>query len=228
MLTTPQMVIDRARSLWYVSSSQYSDTNALEDYNIVRSQLSNQIMQNVNENYFSEILKTTWVVGQNEYALTDDVNSVNINKVEDVFIKYTATGDYVKCTKTDKDSLQYDLDEYNTRQANTSPFYYVFADSVFIYPAITDLAVTEWVKVEVAITPSDLAISDTDTLFPREYRSVLALWMLPLIYQRRWLINEAANANRVFTEAADNMVFNLSDRVSVPQNLIMPDLSRLG
>ena len=33
--TTPQQVIDRARRLGYISSAQYNDTKALEDFNVV-------------------------------------------------------------------------------------------------------------------------------------------------------------------------------------------------
>tara|TARA_R110002051_G_C8610591_1_gene481822 strand:+ start:740 stop:853 length:114 start_codon:yes stop_codon:yes gene_type:complete len=34
-----QQIIDRARRLGYVSSNQYNDTQAIEDFNIVRNKL---------------------------------------------------------------------------------------------------------------------------------------------------------------------------------------------
>ena len=230
-LTTPQNVIDRARRLGYTSIAQYSDDVALEDYNIVRSELSNLIQQNVNENYFSEIIRTTWVAGQNEYALTDSVNKVDVNKIEDVFIKYTTDWEYVKAYKQNKDSLKKEMDYYNDNQSESNPFYYIFADSVFIYPTITnedDLGVPQnvpyWVKLDVALTPTELAISDTDTLFPREYTHIIALWMLYYIYQRKGLINEANNAQQIYINAQTELIIALSDRVSVPQTITTPNL----
>ena len=228
--TTPQDVIDRARSLWYVSSSQYSDTKALQDYNIVRQDLSNLIMQDVNENYFSDIIRTDWVIDQNEYALTDATNNVDVNKIEDVFIKYNDTNEYVKAYKQNKDYLRKEMSEYNTTQSSSNPFYYVFADSIFIYPAITTddnwgANVTNWIKLEVWLTPTELAIGDTDSLFPAEYRHLIALWMLPYIYQRKWLVWESNNSSATFENWKTDMILSLTDRVSVPQSLTLPDLT---
>jgi len=230
-LSTPQAVIDRARRLGYTSVGQYSDEVALEDYNIVRSELSNLIMQNVNENYFSEIIRTTWVASQNEYALTDDINNVDVNKIENVRIKYSDDWEYVRATKQNKDNLNKELDYYNENQSESNPFYYVFADSIFIYPAITneddlwvEQNVTNWVKLEVSLTPTELIITDTDTLFPREYTHIIALWMLYYIYQRKGLINEANNAQGIYNNAQTELIIALSDRVSVPQEIATPNL----
>ena len=230
-LITPQNVIDRARTLWYVSSSQYNDTRALEDYNIIRLELANLIMQNVNENYFSDIIRTNWVAEQNEYALTDNVNWIDVNKIEKVYIKYTDAWDYVQAYKQNKDSLKEEMSYYNDTQSETNPFYYIFADSIYVYPYIInedDLwvpqDVTNWVKLEVSLTPTELEISDTDTLFPREYTHTIALWMLAMIYQRKWLIQESNNAQQSYINAQTEMIIALSDRVSVPQQVVTPNL----
>ena len=224
MLTTPQNVIDRARGLWYVSSSQYTDAKALEDYNIVRSELSNLIMQNVNEKYFTIPIVTEAVIDQNEYTLTDDTNEVDVNKVENVYIQYTATGDYIKAYKENRDRLPKDLSLYNETQSETNPFYFISLDSVYIYPASKE-DVTNWVKLITSLTPQELLIWETDSDFPREYRHIIALWMLPYIYQRRGLINEANNAEAVYQNEITNMILALSDRVSVPQESMIPNLS---
>lgn len=225
MLNTPQQVIDRARSLWYVSSSQYSDAKSLEDYNIVRRELSNLIMQNVDENYFTETILTLWIVWQNEYALTDDINSIDVNKIQTVWIKYEATWEYVEANLINEDRLNKSLEEYEEQQSTTNPFYFISWDSLHIYPSIKDTNVTEWIKVVASLTPYDLAISDTETLFPREHRHVISLGMLPMIYQRKWLIPEADNAMQKYQIAITEMILDLTDRVSTPQEVKIPDLS---
>lgn len=220
MLTTPQTVIDRARSLWYVSSNQYTDAIALEDYNIVRQLLSNYIMSAVNEGFFGDTITTTAVVGQNEYTLTDDTSSVKVNKVNEIWIKYNSGDNYIKATKVDEGTQSSLLSTYNG-----SPVFFIKSDSVFIYPAVEDLNVTAWIRMEVDLTPGDLTIAAADTLFPREHKNVIALWMIPLIYQRRGLINEANNAKAVFESSRSDMVMELTDRVGVPENVTFPSLS---
>ena len=224
MLTTPQQIIDRARSLWYVSISQYSDAKALEDFNIVRTELSNLIIQNVNEKFFTNTISADAVIDQNEYSLTDDENEVDVNKIEDVYIKYSTTWNYIKAYKENRDRLPKDLSLYNNSQSELSPFFFISGDSVFIYPATKD-DITAWVKLVTSLTPPDLIISATDNYFPREYTHIIALWMLPYIYQRRGLINESNNAESVYQNEITNMILALSDRVSVPQEVVMPSLS---
>lgn len=219
MLTTPQTVIDRARSLWYVSSNQYTDTIALEDYNIIRQLLSNYIMSSVNEWFFDDVVKTAAVVWQNEYTLTDDTNNIRINKISDVFIKYKTGEEYQKASKIDQD---WPTDFINYTGL---PIYYIEADSVFIYPAIENIDVAEGVKINVSLTPVDLIISAADTLFPREHKNVISLWMIPLIYQRRGMMNESNNAKAIFENAKLDMIGELTDRVNVPETVTFPDLS---
>ena len=72
---------------------------------------------------------------------------------------------------------------------------------------------------------NELTIVDNDTLFPKEYRHLISMWMLQYIYQRKWLINESNNAHQEFINAQTEMILALSDRVSVPQEVITPDLS---
>ena len=222
ILETPQDVINRARWLWFISAAQYTDAKALEDYNIKRQELSNLIMQNVNENYFSKTIATDLVEGQNKYSLTDDDNEIKINKVEEVFIAYTE--EFEKADKVDQDRLSYDLSYYNENQNESSPFYFLFWDEVRIYPAAKE-EVVGWLKMKVSLSPYALAIADVDDLFPSDYMFVIALGMLPIIYQRRGLISESRVAQAEYESAKTDLILLLSDRVSVPSEIVAPNLS---
>jgi len=217
MLTTPNDVIKRARSLAYVSSSQYTDGLWLQDYNIIRSELSNYIMQSVNEAYFEETITSTTVVWQNEYTLTDTSSWIDVNKVAEVSVE-DSSWVYKKYKKQNLEALSKDVSQY---EKTTTPFYYISGDSVFIYPTPTE---PTNIKLKVWLTPTDLTIDETDTLFPDVYREVIVLWLIVNIYKRRGLLNEASFAFTAFNNARTEMIMALTNRVSVPELYSQPNL----
>ena len=209
MLDTPQEVIDRARSLWYVSSNQYTDTLALEDYNLYRKKIANEIMQKVNEWFFTSTITTPTVVWQNKYSLTDTVNNIKINKIDSVYI------DGEKATKIDGTGISEENKE------NLSSSYYVKNDYIYIYPSPTEIVN---IKMEAAITPWTLAIADTDEDMPEEARELISLWMIVDIYKRRGLLNEASFAFTAFNNEMGDLIASLTDRVSSPETYTVPNL----
>lgn len=223
--TTPQQVIDRARRLGYISVWQYSDAKALEDFNIVYQALCNLIITEVDEDYFSDFLTAEFVSGQNEYTLTDDTNNIDINRVQKVQVKYADALDLKEATLTDKDQLNHPLSYYNWdwRQENT-PFYFIFDDSVFVYPS-PDTSITDWYQVDVSLTPTDLEIDTPITMLENTHRNLIAEGMLPYIYQQRGLLNEKNNSEASYQEKLNTLIFNMSDRVSTPQEVETPNLS---
>jgi hypothetical protein len=80
-------IIARARRLCYVSSAQYPDATAIEDINIVYKDLTNTITNEVNENFFFDIIKADTIIGQNEYTLDDPTNSIYVNKIKSLYYK---------------------------------------------------------------------------------------------------------------------------------------------
>jgi hypothetical protein len=136
-----QAIIDRARRLGYVSSSQYSDAKALEDFNIIRRKLGKIFIQRLDEDYFFDILTQDSVLGQTEYGLNDTTNNIEIDKVKSVFVKESSTAtDYTPAVEVYTDELDKDLSWYAENQPTSSPIYHISDESIFIYPAT--LAVT--------------------------------------------------------------------------------------
>lgn len=225
----PLDVINRARSLWYVAKAQYWDDKALEDLNVVYKMVCMLIIQNVDENYFSDFITTTLIAGQNEYVLEDETNWIKVDKIGDVFVKYSSDWEYIKCERKEKATLSKDLEWYNETQSQLNPFYFIYDKSIFIYPALPagDDNVVKWIKLNAALTPIDLLIDwiEDDILLESAFHYILAEWMLPLIYQRRGLLNEKQAAQNSFDEQLTEMLIRLSDRTNWPTTFEMPNLS---
>jgi hypothetical protein len=194
MFTTPQQVIDRARILGYISSGQFNDTIALQEFNIQYLALANLITQDVDEDFFSEIITSTAVVAQNEYTLKDDTNNIDVNKIGTVDIAYKAIDNYVRATRVYRTTLPSVAEQMNYQ--TSAPVFYILDDSVFIYPAPT-VEVAKGIRLGASLTPSPLLIGGTITSsFPQEWRHLIADGMLPVIYQKRGLTNEKNDAKR--------------------------------
>ncbi len=219
--TTPQTVINRARRLWYVSAAQYPDATALEDFNIVYKLICNTIISEVDEDYFSDFVTVPFESARNEYQLYDD--NVDINKVQKVEVRYSDTENFKEIKLGDKDWLANSLEEYNDE--GTTPFYFVFDNSVFVYPAPTAAQTSAEIRMNVSLTPTDLLIWDNITFLEDAHRSLLADGQLPYIYQSRGLLNEKNDAQASFDAKLTDLIFTLSDRVSTPQEITIPNLS---
>ena len=57
-----QQIIDRARRLCHTNSTNYNDTDAVEDLNLVYQELVDVIANEVDEDYFWDIGKTDTVI----------------------------------------------------------------------------------------------------------------------------------------------------------------------
>lgn len=221
--------INRARSLWYVSLAQYSDEKALEDLNVVYKLICSIIIQNVDENYFNDFIWHSLIAWQNEYILEDESNQIDVNKISDLFVKYSETWEYIKATKVEKFQLDKDLEWYQLNTSKSNPFYFVYNNSIFIYPTIETGSsdIINWVKLNAALTPIDLILAwDEDSiLLEKEYHYILSLWMLPYIFQRRWLLQEKQFAEQDYQNELTNLIIRLSDRTNWMTDFNMPNLS---
>jgi len=213
---TIQEIITRARSLCYTNTVQYSDTQAIEDFNIIYRNMCNSITQEVNEDFFWDIFKTDTVVWQSEYSLP-----TTVFKISEVSIK--ESGEYKKAINTSLNSLPNDTDYYKINQSTTSPIYEIKDESIFIYPSPIE-EITDWIKMRAIITPPLLPLWWT-ILIPDEYHYIIAQWMQGFIYKRRGKINEKNDAMIEYNWLKEEMLFTLSDRKNTPTNNSLPNLS---
>jgi len=215
---TVQEIINRARRMTYTNSVQYTDTQAVEDFNIIYADVVNSIIQEVDEWYFWGQFTADIVSWQNEYSLQED-----FWKVSTLSIKYTDTSEYTLAKYLDTDSLDKDSDYYKTNQSKSSPFYDIKNNSLFIYPSPTE-DITDWLRIKSLLKSSDLIISSTedDIVVSKEYHFVLAEWMKQFMYQSRWKIQEKNDAINEYKLKKSDMIFQLSDRTNLPTTWTLP------
>ena len=213
---TVQEIINRARRLYYTNSVQYTDAQAIEDFNIIYKDLCNSITQEVNEDFFWDIFKTDTAASQSEYTL-----DTTVNKVENLSIIYEDWWDYVTVTQRELSSLPFDAEYYQENQNKSNPFYEIKDESIFIYPYPDDI-ISNWLKMRAIITPSSLTISDTTLLLPDRYHYIITEWLSQFIYQSRWKISEKNDSINNYNNKKEEMLFQLTDRNNQPTDNILP------
>ncbi len=217
-----QQIIDRARRLGYVSSNQYNDTQAIEDFNIVRNKLWKIFVQRINEDYFFDVLTTDLIDSQTEYNLFDEANNIEIDKLQEVYVKYDATAtEHTKARVVNKNDLTKDLTWYADNQPESDPFYYIADESVFLYPKGN--SITGGVKFHATLKLNNLAISATEEEIIIDAPELLAAGLLPFIYQSRGLLNEKNDAKAAYKDSVEEYIELLSDRISSTQEVELPN-----
>jgi len=57
-----------------------------------------------------------------------------MNKIKELYIKYSDTGDFVKVRSISESSLENTPDYYKINQSEQTPFFYIADNSIFIFP----------------------------------------------------------------------------------------------
>lgn len=222
-----QSLIDRRRRLTYTTSTQYTNTQALEDLNEVYKDLITTITNEINEDYFYENYTADTVVGQNEYSFVLPTSTVTwMDKLKELYIKYSSTGDYKKCSYVWESTMEKPFDFYKTNQSAENPIFYIADKSLFIFPTPTE-AVTNWLKISVTTMPIDLLITDTEDKIKieRQYHNTLWLWLDQYIYIQKWMIQESNNAAILYNNSKAELIRKMGERDLSPLETHIPDLS---
>ena len=145
--------------------------------------------------------------------------------MQKIQVRYKDDADLLEAKLIDKNWLANSLAYYNEEgRDESSPFYFIFDNSLFVYP-FAETAVTEGIKLDVSLTPTDLAIGDTITTLENPHRHLIAEGMLPYVYQQRGLLNEKNDSQLTFENKLSDLIFDMSDRTSTPQQIETPNLS---
>ena len=208
---TPAQIIAKARLQAYVDSTMYPDAQALLDLNFVYQDIISEIITRVDEDYFWNIGKAPTVIWQEEYTITEiweTPDNFKINQINKVFIKYTEDWWYTKATRVNPASLEFDSDWYKSNQCVLNPFFYIQDKSVFLFPAPTKV-IADWLKIHTILQPQDLSLAGTEDSIKidQRFHRYLIDWMLPLIYQSRWMINEATNFNNLYEISKTRLIW---------------------
>jgi len=206
-MATLQTRVDRARTKNYVNSTQYTDTVALEDANVIIHQIEDYITSAIWEGFFWDILSIdTTFVDQNEYTIP--VISTGLfnwtSKLESISIQYETDWDFIKATEKNRETLEYDLTWYNTNTSIRYPIYFIADNSVFIYPAPSKVIVWAikfyWIRSLADVT---LATTDANLFWgkiPTKYYYLISDWLKQFIKAWQGKEDEAITARRLFEQ----------------------------
>ncbi len=120
-----------------VDSTNYTDTVAVEDMNVVYHDLESTIVTEVDERFFWDtFVVSSLVADQTEYTIPDATsgNFVGLQKTLGISIKYDGTN-FTKARPSYPETLEHDLTWYAENQDVTDPFFFIADNSYFIFPA---------------------------------------------------------------------------------------------
>lgn len=174
-------IIARARRIAKYNTSNYNDTNALADLNIIKDEFWAEIVSRLEEDYNWDEWKTTTVVNQCEYTLPPLTSTSDGTKaLKTVAISYTGTAftqgglQYTKAKLVNPSSLDLDWDYYKWNQSELNPLYYISDNSIFIAP-VPSAIVTDGIKMTGIrkIADYELSTVEADIGLPVDFHRVL-------------------------------------------------------
>lgn len=225
-LNTPADVISYARGLWSITIWQYPDAKAIDDFNKVMDKIVTTIIQEVDEGYFGNFITSPTFDWQSETYLYDETNWIYVDKVNRVFIKWADNEKYVQAKEVNREYLERDEEWYKKNQSKTSPIYYIFDKSIFVYPS-PDANTTAWLKLDASLKPADKSLASSLDEFSDELKYLIADGLLIDVFQRRLMYNEKAEAKQSFDNNFADIIFSMKERVATPQEVEMPNLEHL-
>ena len=206
-------IITKARRDCSVESTDYDDTDALTDLNLVYEDLISRIVDEVDEDYFWDSAIDTFKTEQSEYPIEETADWTKIIEINKIFVKYSTTWDFVKARRLNPAWLEKHPSWYAENWSNADPFYYVQDRSVFVYPYPSE-DITEWIEIYTINKPADLTIvsKEDDIKIPVRFHRILAIWLKQHIYAILWKLNEKNDAINEYITYADKMIAQLRDR----------------
>jgi hypothetical protein len=174
-------IISRARKIAKYTTSNYSDSEALEDLNEIKDEFWAEIVSRLEEDYNWEEWKTASVNGQAEYTLPPLTSTSDGTKaLKTVAISYGTTVyddgtlQYVKAKLVNPANMELDWDYYKNNQSELNPIYYVSDNSIFIAPT-PNANIPSAIKMTGIRKISDYTLStvEADIGIPVDFHRVL-------------------------------------------------------
>ena len=227
----PSTILDEARTDTGTNVGTYSNTQGMVHFNFIYQDIISDIIAELWEDYFWNISKVDFtVVGQEEYSITTVGSgpSYRVNEVHKVFIKYSPDDQYyTRARRVNPTNLEFDMDYYKTNQSKLDPIYTVQDNSVFIYPAPTEV-VAEGIKMNIIYQPNDLTISSVESdivIAPRFHRTIVS-GIKYKIYALKQMMNESQLAKADYDTAKLSMLRQMWQREKDLVQISSPNLNQ--
>lgn len=207
---------------------QLPDATWLRYYNDARDEVIDAITKE-KEDYFYNSITTSTVIGQNEYRmpkrwdLAEDWITILdwLQKIKWVSWKIKTTdSEFTKLKPTTIENLEKDIESYDETSV---PFYCVMDNSVFIYPAPTEVST---LKIYGIMYPKKLTLSDNDTL-PDQHQKAILYGVKKRFLEWQTRVQEAQIADAKFEQEKVKVAVALSGRIQSPVQRTTPNLNYL-
>jgi hypothetical protein len=96
-------------------------------------------------------------------------------KLEEVYVKYVSTDDYVKAEIVDKSELSSEMFEDTGAYDETNPKVFIYRDSFFIRPLLTATTVTDGIKLLVLARQDTLTNASDSPTFESNFHNLIPL-----------------------------------------------------
>ena len=171
----------QARKYTKTNDTNYTDTNLDADLNIANGEIHMMILE-------AEGYKNTG----GDFKVIDHENTTSLVaqdlgyngeypfpaiavKLEEVYVKYVSTADYVKAEIVDKSELSSEMFEETGAYDETNPKVFIYRDSFFIRPLLTDTTVTDGIKLLVLARQDTLTLVTDSPTFESNFHNLIPL-----------------------------------------------------
>lgn len=221
-------IYNRALRQTHTNAVDYDTTQADDDIDLRYQEIVDEIVSVTKWDYFWDKWITNTVIDQTEYVaekLGISPDDLDIKKINKVFIKYSDTQEnFTRVTYQNPWVLEKHPDYYATHQPTISPFFYIQDNSIFVYPAPTEVIV--WgLELFVIHKPTAITTSTTEDNIelPTQFHKLISDWLRIDIFLSQGKENEAQAAQNKYDLWLRQMSEVMKQRYNQPiikQNIV--------
>lgn len=215
-------ILDLARDQTGTNSTQITNTMAIKYLNRIYRELVSEVSES-NTYYFWQEFYTDLVSWQSIYSIP-----TNADKIFNVYIQYDSTQSFIKAQSSAYINQNDDPEKLKTSISQWQCIYIIENTTFSIYPAPIAW-ITNWLKIQATIIPSDLTVwgTESDIKFKPRYHDILWIWMKQYIYGNRQLLDKRNDAIWEYERAKAKFLQNILPRDLSFEQWVMPDLDFL-
>jgi len=205
MAFTPSNIITRARRLYNVNTTQYSDADALADLNELKNNFLSALINAVEEDWNWDKWTADTVALQGEYTLPlMGASTAGAKQIKQVSISYDwltyeniGTKIYYPATLKNPNTLENHWSWYEENQSKNFPIYYIADDSLFIAPIpLSGEAGADYLELRGIKSIPDYTTNTTEAemVFPLDVQQLFVQGMEPYAMRTKWMDRNEVNA----------------------------------
>lgn len=173
----------RAKSRRYTktTATNYPNTDLDADINIANGEIHMIILEaegysNTNGGFEAIDLEDTSSLTEGELGYYGEYPFPSDSlEVLEAHIKYTSTGDYVQAEIINRNEVGSEMFEDNEIYSTAAPKIFIFRDSYFVRPLLTDTTVTDGIKLLVTSRQDDLSEATDEPTFEKNFHNLIPL-----------------------------------------------------